>query len=49
MLETSFGQTVVMKANRSIAIIQCTTENLNQKKSAIEETLQLDTYKISDQ
>ena len=39
MLEASFRQTVVMNANKSIATRQYTIENLNQRRTAIEETL----------
>ena len=35
MLETSFKPTGVMNANKSTAITQYTTENLNQRKIAI--------------
>ena len=39
MLEISFEQTAAMTVNNSTTITQYTTENLNQRKIAIEETL----------
>ena len=39
MLKTAFEKTAVMNANKSTAIAQYTSENLNQRTVAIEETL----------
>ena len=42
MPESSFEQTAVMNANKSITITQYTTENLNQKKLLLDKLRQLD-------